>query len=62
MNYHPGFGGPKWKFTTNTDSTFVLPIEEGNTDADVAFFIRAMDNNDSVDPEPPCLIFPIPKL
>jgi len=53
-----GFGS-EWKFTTNTDSTFVLPIEEGNTDADVAFFIRAMDNNDSVDPEPPCLIFPI---
>jgi hypothetical protein len=49
----------EWKFTTNTDSTFVLPIEEGNTDADVAFFVRAVDNKEAVDPEPPCLLFPI---
>jgi hypothetical protein len=49
----------EWTFTNRSDSTFVLPIEEGNTDADVAFFVRAVDNKQTVDPEPPCLIFPI---
>ncbi|MCC5933786.1 MAG: hypothetical protein LAT75_11210 [Candidatus Cyclonatronum sp.] len=48
-----------WVFTTRTDSLFVLPIEEGNTDADVRFTVRAVDNEGAVDPEPPNLVFPI---
>ncbi len=48
-----------WAFTTRTDSLFVLPIEEGNTDADVRFSVRAVDNEGAVDPDPPSLVFPI---
>jgi len=48
-----------WTFTTRTDSTFVLPIEEGDQDADVRFTVRAVDNEGAVDPEPPSLVFPI---
>lgn len=48
-----------WNFTTRTDSLFVLPIEEGNLDADVRFTVRAVDNEGAVDPEPPSLVFPI---
>lgn len=50
---------PNWTFTTRTDSTFIMPIEEGNPDADVAFLVRAVDNDNTVDPDPPCLIFPV---
>lgn len=49
----------EWVFTTSTDSVFILPIEEGNTDADVRFTVRAIDNEGAVDPEPPSLVFPI---
>lgn len=48
-----------WVFTTRSDSTFVLPIEEGDMDADVRFSVRAVDNDGAVDPNPPSLIFPI---
>ncbi len=48
-----------WVYTTSTDSTFVLPIEEGNMDADVQFTVRAVDNEGAVDPDPPSIIFPI---
>ncbi|MCH8568513.1 MAG: hypothetical protein LAT67_09625 [Balneolales bacterium] len=48
-----------WTFTTRTDSVFVLPIEEGNMDADVRFTVRAIDNDGDVDPDPPSLLFPI---
>ncbi len=48
-----------WEFTTRNDSTFVLPIEEGQQDADVQFTVRAIDNDDARDPDPPSLIFPI---
>jgi hypothetical protein len=49
----------QWIFTTRTDSTFVLPIEEGNRDADVRFTVRAIDNDGAKDPEPPSIVFPI---
>lgn len=48
-----------WEFTQKTDSTFVLPIPEGDTDADVQFTVRAIDNNDARDNDPPSLTFPI---
>jgi hypothetical protein len=48
-----------WTFTTRTDSTFILPIQQGNTDADVKFTVRAVDNDQDRDPEPPSLVFPI---
>jgi hypothetical protein len=49
----------QWTFTTSRDSTFILPIEEGNTVADVRLTIRAIDNDDAKDPQPPSLVFPI---
>jgi len=48
-----------WVFTTSTDSTFILPIEEGELDADVRFTVRAVDNEGLRDPQPPSLVFPI---
>lgn len=48
-----------WVFTTRTDSVFILPIEEGDMDADVRFSVRAVDNDGAVDPDPPYLVFPI---
>lgn len=49
----------QWTFTSRTDSTFILPIEQGNLDADVRFTVRAVDNEGAVDPNPPSLVFPI---
>jgi hypothetical protein len=56
-----GFDSPGavWTFTTKTDSTFILPIEQGEIDADVRFTVRAVDNEDLRDPNPPSLVFPI---
>ncbi|MEX0719493.1 MAG: hypothetical protein WD059_02415 [Balneolaceae bacterium] len=48
-----------WVFTSNSDSTFILPIPEGNEDADVKFTVRAIDNDDARDDDPPSLVFPI---
>ncbi len=48
-----------WVFTQKTDSTFILPIPEGEIDADVQFTVRAIDNDDARDEDPPSLIFPI---
>lgn len=48
-----------WTFTERLDSTFILPIPEGETDADVQFTVRAVDNEDSRDIDPPSLTFPI---
>lgn len=48
-----------WVFTEKTDSTFILPIPEGSIDADVQFTVRAIDNDDARDTDPPSLTFPI---
>ncbi len=42
-----------------TDTTFVLPIPEGDADADVRFSVRAFDNLGLRDPEPATVVFPI---
>ncbi|MBO6792863.1 MAG: hypothetical protein JJ895_03045 [Balneolaceae bacterium] len=48
-----------WSFTTTTDSTFILPITEGNEEDDVLFKIRAVDNDGAIDKSGAELIFPI---
>lgn len=48
-----------WSFTTRTDSTFILPIEEGESQDDVLFKIRAVDNDGARDAVGARLIFPI---
>ncbi len=51
--------GAEWKYTTRTDSIFVLPIQQGSLDADVRFTVRAIDNEGARDPNPPSIVFPI---
>lgn len=48
-----------WTFTTKTDSTFILPITPGNSQDDVLFKIRAIDNDNAKDPVGARLIYPI---
>ncbi len=48
-----------WSFTTRTDSTFILPIEEGLSQDDVLFKIRAVDNDGAKDLVGARLVFPI---
>jgi hypothetical protein len=48
-----------WTFTRRTDSTFILPITQGQIQDDVLFKIRAVDNNDARDPIGAKLVFPI---
>ena len=53
--------GPEegWGRTTRRDSTLLLPIPLGARDADVTVEVRAVDDDDSVDPTPARTIFPI---
>ncbi len=48
-----------WTFTTKLDSTFILPITEGNIEDDVLFKVRAIDNDGARDPVGARLVFPI---
>lgn len=48
-----------WTFTERTDSTFILPITEGQAEDDVLFKIRAIDNDGDTDPVGARLVFPI---
>lgn len=52
-------GEEQWKYTERSDSTFLLPIQEGEKEADVRFTVRAIDNHSAHDPDPPSLRFPI---
>ena len=48
-----------WSFTTKSDSTFILPITEGNEVDDVLFKVRAVDNDGAKDPIGASLTYPI---
>lgn len=48
-----------WGYTTRTDSTFVLPITSGQSNDDVFFKVRAIDNDGVKDPEGASVVFPI---
>lgn len=48
-----------WSFTTKTDSTFILPIEEGQSESNVLFKIRAIDNDGARDENGARLVYPI---
>lgn len=48
-----------WKFTTKSDSTFILPINSGQNTDDVLFKVRAVDNEGAKDPIGARLIYPI---
>lgn len=53
------FADTAWTFTEKSDSTFILPIPQGNLTADVEFRVRAIDNEDARDPDPAELVYPI---
>jgi hypothetical protein len=48
-----------WKFTLQNDSTFILPIPEGQDSSDVIFEVRAIDNEGLEDDSPASLVLPI---
>ena len=48
-----------WARTTRRDSTILLPIPFGQVTANVAVEVRAIDNDDAVDPSPARTVFPI---
>ena len=48
-----------WTFTTKTDSLFILPITEGQSNDDVLFKVRSVDNDSLRDPIGASLKFPI---
>ncbi|MEM8898945.1 MAG: hypothetical protein AAGC85_12600 [Bacteroidota bacterium] len=51
--------GNNWSRVTQTDSTFRFVIEQGQDTTDISFFIRAVDNLETVDPTPAFLSVPI---
>jgi len=48
-----------WRFTTRTDSVFILPISPGEDIDDVLFAVRAIDNEGEKDPNPASIQFPL---
>ncbi|MBO6584588.1 MAG: hypothetical protein JJ953_00640 [Gracilimonas sp.] len=48
-----------WTFTERSDSTFILPITEGQSVDDVLFKVRAVDNEGAKDPVGARLVYPI---
>lgn len=59
IGYEFSINNGAWVATILTDSLFTLPIPVGNDRADVLFKVRAIDNNDTRDPNPAQLTFPI---
>ncbi|WP_340105249.1 hypothetical protein [Rhodohalobacter sp. 8-1] len=48
-----------WRFTTRTDSVFILPISPGEDIENVLFAVRAIDNEGKRDPDPASIEFPL---
>ena len=48
-----------WRFTTRTDSVFILPISPGEEIEDVLFAVRAIDNEGAADPSAASIEFPL---
>jgi hypothetical protein len=48
-----------WGFTLRNDSTFILPMPEGQDSSDVVFEVRAIDNDGLEDDSPASLVLPI---
>ena len=48
-----------WTYTTRTDSSILLIIQQGNDTADIDVFVRAIDNNGQKDLTPASLAYPV---
>jgi len=59
VGYEYSIGGTNWVFTEKRDSVFRFDIEPGKDTADIDFYIRAIDNEGLVDPEPAHLKVPL---
>lgn len=57
--YELSFDELNWFTTSSTDSTFRFVISEGSDTANIDFFVRAIDNDEQVDPTPAYLDIPI---
>ena len=57
--YELSFDAQNWTFVTTTDSVFNLSLEGGSDTTDVNFYVRSIDNEDAVDPDPAYLLIPI---
>lgn len=51
--------GIQWDFTTQQDSTFRFSLNLGSDTSDIELFVRAIDNEDIVDPTPDRINIPI---
>ena len=57
--YEYRFAERDWQFVTTTDSTFRFLVKEGDQTRNINFKVRAIDNNDAVDPSPASLTVPV---
>ncbi|MTI87263.1 MAG: hypothetical protein FH748_04765 [Balneolaceae bacterium] len=48
-----------WTFTEKSDSLFILPITEGQSEDEVLFKVRSVDNDGAKDPVGASLVYPI---
>tara|TARA_B100001245_G_scaffold226299_1_gene201631 strand:- start:2131 stop:3582 length:1452 start_codon:yes stop_codon:yes gene_type:complete len=48
-----------WEFTTVQDSVFIFDLEAGSDTTDVDFYVRAIDNDNNIDPTPAYLKVPL---
>lgn len=53
------FDNSTWTFVTDQDSTFNFSLSPGSDTVDIQFYVRAIDNQDLVDPTPAFLNIPI---
>ncbi len=57
--YELSLDNQNWFYTTTQDSVFLFDIPAGQDSADISFFVRAIDNDDNIDPSPAFLNVPL---
>ena len=57
--YELSLDGTNWSPVTKQDSTFSFELTLGSDTTDIDFYVRAVDNDDAVDPTPAYLRVPI---
>tara|TARA_R110002096_G_scaffold37102_2_gene103204 strand:+ start:5646 stop:7091 length:1446 start_codon:yes stop_codon:yes gene_type:complete len=59
VGYELSYDKQNWFFTTSQDSIFRFSILGGSDTVDIELFVRAIDNNQLVDPNPARLVIPL---
>ncbi len=59
MECDPSADNEWWERTERTDTTLILPLPVGESEADIRFSVRAIDNEGLRDPEGASVFFPI---